>query len=226
MQKGTNFGFNCNCRSSQYLLTSVKNSLKFSFKELLANMGETEDTLKSYRTIRMVHFLSCRTIWETLNETSSSKTMHTRDSHKLKFCMKSLIFSRAIWTDILLKGYPERQIFLEVAKTEKCCSKHQKLLKRDGPNDNDKVFNDLHVTEISNKVATRLYFLRQLRKRLDQRPRNILQHLYSSHNGIRMRNASPWAPRSSVNVYIGVKDYSFFPTGTLCRRVRRRLFQF
>ena len=128
--------------------------------------------------------------------------------------MKSLIFSRAHEPIFFSKVAQKDKSFSRlpepknVAPNTKSCSNFGEH-NLDGPNDNDKVFNDLHVTEISNKVATRLYFLRQLRKRLDQRPRNILQHLYSSHNGIRMRNASPWAPRS-LNVYIGVKDYSFF----------------
>ena len=179
-------------------------------------MGETEDTLKSYGTIRMVYFLSCRTICWTLNETSSSKTTHTRDSHKLKLCMKSLIFS--CYEPIFCSKVAQKDKHfsrLPEPNTKSCSNFDER--NGDGPNDNDKGFNDLRVTEISNKVATRLYFLRQLRERLDQRPRNILQHLYSSHNGIRMRNASPWAPRS-LNVYVGVKDYSFFLTGTLCRQ--------
>ena len=86
---------------------------------------------------------------------------------------ESIFFSKVAQKDKPFSRLPEPK---NVAPNTKRCSNFGEH-NRDGPNDNDKVFNDLHVTEISNKVATRLYFLRQLRKRLDQKPRNILQRV-------------------------------------------------
>ena len=81
-----------------------------------------------------------------------------RDSHKLKFCMKSLIFScyePIFCSKVAQKGktfsrLPEPK---NVAPNTKSCSNVAEH-NWDGRNGNDKGSNDLHVTEISNKVST------------------------------------------------------------------------